>query len=167
MRRVAALAAVAAACAVVAAGCGGGGGSAPARTTPVSAAGLFMTQILREEINGQWALQWRSLHPGHQRLISRSQYVACSQRMGTDFGTGDEIFRVLDVRDEAISVRGVPQHTSKLVTISFHHPGKQGLTYHMHAVRVGGRWTWILGGRFLSEVAHGRCLDGSPLRPNA
>jgi hypothetical protein len=126
-----------------------------------------MTQILREEITGQWALQWRDLHPGHQKLITRDQYVACSERMGTDFGTGDEIFRVVSIRDESIDVAGVPERTSKLVTITFHHPGKNGLTYRMHAVKVGARWRWILGGRFLTELAHGRCLDGSPLQATA
>jgi hypothetical protein len=127
-----------------------------------------MTRILREEIRGEWGKQWRELHPAHQALISQAQYVACSKRIGTDFATGQEIFRVLDVRDEAIRVRGVPQHTSKLVTITFHEPGRaDGLTYHMHAVSVNGRWTWILGVRFLSQLSHGRCLDGSPLRATA
>jgi hypothetical protein len=85
--------------------------------------------------------------------------------MGTDIATGTEIFRVLDVRNEPIHVRGVPQRTSKLVTIMFRRPGKaNGLTYYLHAVDVGGRWTWILGGAFLSKLAHGRCLDGSPLK---
>ena len=87
--------------------------------------------------------------------------------MGTNFETGDEMFRVIDIRDDPIKVPGVPQHTSKLVTITFHHPGKQGLTYHMHAVRVGAQWKWILGGPFLSKLARGRCLDGSPLQPDA
>jgi hypothetical protein len=150
----------------VVAGCGGGGGE-PASKTSAGGPGRFMTRILREEIQGQWAAQWRDLHPGHKKLITRSQYVACSQRMGTDFGTGDEVFRVIDIRSEPIDVRGVPQRSSKLVTISFHHPGKEGLTYHMHAVKVGARWTWILGGRFLSQLREGRCLDGSPLQPTA
>jgi hypothetical protein len=149
------------------AGCGGG--AAVATTTPtVRGAGIFMTRILREEISGQWGKQWAELHPAHQALISQSQYVACSRRMGTDFATGHEVFRVLDVRDEAIEVRGVPQRMSKLVTINFREPGKaNGLTYHMHAVSVGGRWTWILGGRFLTALSHGQCLDGSPLRATA
>jgi hypothetical protein len=150
------------------AGCGGTS-SAPKRSgVNVGAAGVFMTQILREEIHGQWRQQWRRLHPGHQKLISEAQYVACSQRMGTNFATGEEVFRVLDVRNETIDVKGVPERTSKLVTITFHEPGKQnGLTYHMHAVNVNGRWTWILGGKFLSAVARGRCLDGSPLAATA
>ncbi len=127
--------------------------------------GAFITRILREEIHGQWAEQWRELHPGHRALITRAQYVACSRGMGTDFATGKEIFQVLDVRDEAIHVRGVPQRMSKVVTITFHQPGKaSGLTYRLHAVAAGGRWTWILGGAFLSKLAQGRCLDGSPLK---
>jgi hypothetical protein len=155
--------------AALAAGCGGTSSStAPTLPVKVDPAGIFMTQILREEISGQWGRQWRYLHPAHQALITQAQYIACSERMGTDFATGQEIFRVLDVRDEAIDVKGVPQHTSKLVTISFREPGKQaGLTYRLHAVRVGGRWTWILGGRFLSALARGQCLDGSPLPATA
>ena len=127
-----------------------------------------MTRILREEIQGQWARQWSELHPGHQRLITRAQYVVCSREMQTDIATGTEVFRVLDVQDDPIHIQGVPQRTSKLVTINFHQRGKAsgGLTYRLHAVEVGGRWSWILGGRFLTAVAHGRCLDGSPLLAN-
>jgi hypothetical protein len=126
-------------------------------------AGTFMTRILREEIHGQWGRQWGELHPGHQRLITKAQYVRCSREMKTDFATGEEIFKVLDVRDEAIAVKGVPQRTSKRVTINFRQPGTAGLTYNLHAVNVRGHWTWILGGRFLSALAQGRCLDGTPL----
>jgi hypothetical protein len=138
---------------------------AVASAAPVEAPGVFITRILKEEIHGQWASQWRELHPGHRALITRAQYVACSRGMGTDFATGKEVFRVLDVRNEAIHVRGVPQRMSKLVTITFHEPGKaNGLTYRLHAVDSGGRWSWILGGPFLSKLAQGRCLDGSPLK---
>ncbi len=147
----------------LAAGCGGSGVSAPTES-----AGVFMTRILREEINGQWAQQWSELHPGHQRLITRAQYVACSREMGMNIATGAEIFRVLDVENDPIDVQGVPQRTSKLITISFHQRGKaSALTYRLHAVAVDGRWAWILGGRFLSAVSHHRCLDGSPLLADA
>lgn len=125
---------------------------------------MFITRILREEINGQWAKQWTELHPGHQKLIGRGAYVACSRGMATNFGTGREVFHVLDVVDDPIHVDGVPQRTSKLVTISFKPAGSSALTYRLHAVAVGARWAWILGGRFLQQVEHGRCLDGTPLR---
>lgn len=150
--------------AALAAGCGGSGVSGPKENV-----GVFMTRILREEIHGQWAQQWSELHPAHQRLITRTQYVACSREMQTNIATGSEVFRVLDVQDDPIRIQGVPQRTSKLVTINFHQRGKAsgGLTYRLHAVDVGGRWAWILGGRFLTAVAHGRCLNGSSLIANS
>jgi hypothetical protein len=144
--------------AAIVAGCGGS-------SAPREQVGVFMTRILREEINGQWAQQWTELHPGHKALITQAQYITCSRAMGTNIATGKETFHVLDVENVAIDVRGVPQRTSKLVTISFQEPGVPALTYRLHAVAVGSHWTWILGGRFLADVDRGRCLDGSPLRP--
>jgi len=150
--------------ALLLAGCGGGGGSA----APSESAGAFITRILSEELRGQWAQQWTELHPGHQKLITKAQYVACSRSLGTNIATGKEVFRVLAIEDEPIHVRGIPQHTSKLVTITVRQRGEaSGLTYRLHAVAVGGRWRWILGNRFLDELARGRCLDGSRLRSTA
>ena len=157
MKRVVALVALL----VVAAGCGAG--AAP----PKEGVGLFMTRILREEINGQWSKQWAELHPGHQKLITRAEFVACSRHIGTKLATGRETFRVLAVQDDPIHVEGVPQHTSKLVTIRFKEPGVVPLTYRLHAVAVAGRWTWILGKPFLAAVSLGKCLDGTPLRGSA
>ena len=157
MRRAALIALAVALAGLAVGGCGGGSG-------PRENVGVFMTRILREEINGKWARQWDELHPGHQRLITRSQYVACSRTLRTDIATGPEVFDVIDVSDQAIDVRGVSQRTSKLITISFHTRGlTNALTYRLHAVAVHGRWTWILGQRFLGAIAQGRCLDGSPL----
>ena len=152
--------AFAAALAALAVGCA----DARSAAAPGENVGAFMTRILREEITGQWARQWSELHPGHQRLITRAQYVACSRELGTNIANGREVFQVLDVRNEAIDIRGVPQRMSKVVTISFHQAGStNALTYRLHAVAVSGHWAWILGPRFLSAVARGRCLDGSPL----
>ena len=145
----------------VATGCGSAG------ATPREGVGVFMTRILREELNGQWGKQWTELHPGHQKLITRSQYVACSRQMGTNVATGRETFHVLAVQNEAIHVQGVPQKSAKLVTLSFTEPGISPLTYRLHAVDVSGHWAWILGDRFIAAVDKGRCLDGSPLRSGA
>ncbi len=162
MYRVKSTAAILVLIAALVGGCGGGGGGI---ATPRERPGVFVTRILREEINGQWALQWDELHPAHKRLISRAAYVACSHEMATNIGVGKEVFHVLDLREEPIHVLGVPQRVSKLVTISFNVRGaSQALRYRLHAVDVNGRWAWILGGRFLAQVARGRCLDGSPLR---
>ena len=142
---------------LVAAACGSGSAA------PRESVGVFMTRILREEINGQWSKQWTELNPGHQKLITQSQYVACSRAIGTNIGNGKEVFHVLAVQDEPIHVTGVSEKTAKLVTISFGRPGITPLTYRLHAVAVDGHWTWILGSAFIAQVEHGRCLDGSPL----
>jgi hypothetical protein len=127
-------------------------------------AGVFMTRILREELNGQWAQQWSELHPGHKKLITKEQYIACSRSLATNIGTGHETYSVLKTANDAIHIFGVPQRTATLVTIRFHTPGNSTTpTYQMHAVSVGGRWAWVLGGRFLRAVQRGQCMDGSPL----
>jgi hypothetical protein len=154
VKRAAALAVLA----IVVAGCGS------ASAAPKESVGVFMTRILREEITGQWSKQWSELHPAHQKLITRAEYVTCSREMGTNIAQGKEVFKVIQVQDDPIHVQGVPQRTSKLVTLSFTPPGSSPLTYRLHAVAVSGRWAWILGNRFLAAVDKGRCLDGSPLR---
>ena len=129
-------------------------------------AGTFIVRIVREELQGRWSRQWTELHPGHQRLITRREYVACSKALSVPVATGREVFRIVSVADEPIHVRGVPQRTAKVVTLRLRQsdePAAQSATYRLHAVRVHGRWRWILAGRFLDAVAHGRCLDGSPL----
>lgn len=153
MRRTLALALLA----VLAAGCGG------ASATPKEPVGVFMTSVLREEIDGKWAQQWTQLNPAHQKLITKAEYVACSRRMGTNIGTGKETFHVLAVQNDPIDVQGVSQRTAKLVTISFKPPDAGPLTYRLHAVADAGRWTWILGNKFLAEIDRGKCLDGTPL----
>ena len=144
--------------AALATACGGSSG-AKAREQP----GDFVTRVLREEINGQWGRQWSELHPAHQLLITRAQYVECSGQMGTNIAKGKETFHVIDVRDEPIHVQDVPEHTSKVVTITLRVSGKAPQTYRVHAVDDRGRWTWILGNRFLAQINRDRCLDGSPL----
>ena len=127
-------------------------------------AGSFATRILREEISGQWAAQWGELHPGHQKLIDRAQYVLCSEGMETNVGTGKERFTVTGVRGQAIHVRGVPEHTAELVTVRVTGiAGAGAAVFHLHAVRDRGRWRWILGNSFLAALGRGQCLDGSAL----
>lgn len=143
---------------LAAAGCGGSSREDP---------GAFITRILHEELAGQWAAQWGELHPGHRQLITRAQYVTCSEAIGTNVATGHETLSVRGVRDVPIHVRNVPERSAKLVTIVLRSgAGDRPTTYHLHAVLDGGRWTWILGRSFLDALARGQCLDGSPLRPS-
>jgi hypothetical protein len=88
--------------------------------------------------------------------------VLCSDRLGTAVGVTHERFTVLQVQNAPIHERGVPERTSKLVTISVKGPGVTA-TFHIHAVLDTGRWRWVLGPALLQAVEHGECLDGSVL----
>ena len=156
MRRAPAAAVAALVLAAGAAGCGSSG--------PGESAGSFATRILREELAGKWAAQWAELHPGHQKLISRAQYVVCSESLGTNVAGGGETFAVTATREQALHVRGVSERKATLVTIAVRRGGGAAAgSYRLHAVLDGGHWRWILGGPFLDAVTRGQCLDGSPL----
>lgn len=158
--RISAVPAVLASVGLVLAGCGSG--NAGTSTVSREAPGHFVTRILREEISGRWAAQWSDLHPGQKKLITRDQYVLCSERIGTNVGTRRERFSVHGIRNVPFHERGVPEKTAKLVTISVEGPNLTS-TFHVHAVLDKGRWRWVLGGPLLQSVIHGRCLDGSAL----
>jgi hypothetical protein len=153
LARVASALLALAAVGLAAAGCGG---------TSRESAGRFVTRILREEISGQWAAQWEDLHPGQQKLITQDQYVLCSERIGTNVGVKQERFTVHGIKDVPFHEQGVPERTSKLVTISVAGPAMNA-TFHVHAVLHTGRWRWVLGPALLKSVSQGRCLDGSQL----
>jgi hypothetical protein len=143
--------------AFTAAGCGGGSSESP---------GAFITSVLRQEIAGQWAKQWETLNPGHQKLISQEQFVTCSRRQKTTLGTPASTITVKSVKDVPLDVRGVSEDTSKLVTVELvPTPGAAPETFHIHVVRDNGKWTWILGPDYLEALAHEKCVDGSPLPP--
>jgi hypothetical protein len=99
-------------------------------------------------------------------LISQDQYVTCSERQKTSLGTPDATIKVKSVEDAPLAAKGVPETTSKLLTVSFvPTTGAAPETFHIHVVRDNGKWTWILTPAFLQALADKKCLDGSPLPP--
>ncbi len=141
--------------------------SSASTARPRESPGSFIERILREELRGKFAAQYEELHPGHQRLITRSQYVRCSRAIGGATAHGREFMTVESIRDDPIDVRGVAQRTSKLVTVTVRQYSSAAAprqTYSLHAVQVGSAWRWILAPLFLDAIAKGKCLDGSPLR---
>jgi hypothetical protein len=154
--RAAALLALAAAFAGLVAGCGSGSGK--------ESAGTFITRILNEEIDGQWGKQWDELNPGHQRLITRTQYILCSKGSPTQVGTSSATIDVKGTREAPLDVRGIAEHTATVVTVDLTPTaGAQPETLQLHVVRAGGRWTWILGSAALDALQHHKCPDGSRL----
>jgi hypothetical protein len=167
--------------AVISASCGGGGTktvtvagtSTPSTTTPAKepseSPSEFTQRILRYFVRGQYGREWDYLHPGHQRLITREQYVACGAEDAPSDLTGEETVKVLEVYDDPIHVRGIPQRTSKAVSVQLRQPFEGGSepvpggAFTSHAVQVGDQWRWILSHEFLAAIRRGECQGGSPI----
>jgi len=117
-------------------------------TEPPESPGTFFRRHLEHELSGQFGRSWDELHPAHQQVVSRERYARCRAELfaRADLSAQLESFEVLQTVDAPIDVGGTPT-ASKAVTVRFRirsngstHTGSETL----HAVRVAGRWAWIL-----------------------
>jgi hypothetical protein len=59
---------------LAAAGCGGGDAA------PDDDPGVFMSKLVREIGANRYDEAWETLHPAHQQVAPREEYVACERR---------------------------------------------------------------------------------------
>jgi hypothetical protein len=153
--RLAALLAVGAlvAAGVVAAGSALAWGSGETRRAPaLGDPGVFMKRVVTQVLAERYEAAWSTLHPAHQRVASRAEYVSC-ELLSPIPGVLDTI-RVLSVRRGRAQVAGQGALPARAVTIRFTltEPSlgeTAEVTHTFHAVAVGGSWRWILPpGRF-------------------
>jgi hypothetical protein len=118
-------------------------------------AGVEIKDVIEQEYVGDYGTVWDSLHPRHQRLVSRKEYEDC-RRMIDVSGTIESVL-VLDVRDQPLTVYGLPPRTpSKAVKVRVTtDEGEYTATYHV--VRVGDRWRWVLSDKAARGFARGPC----------
>ena len=67
---------------------------------------------------------------------------------------------MLEVYDDPIDVPGVPEKTSKAVTLrtTFERGGnEESLTDTVHAIPIEGRWVWILAPADVRAYERGEC----------
>ena len=143
--------------ALVLAGCGGGD-EAP---TADLDAGEFLQRITAQHLSGEFSDSWEDLHPAHQRLISQIQFVYCGEREPEL--AEDTTVRVLSVKPVRKQLPKIPQRRAQAVRIELRDDRGVVDAYTSHAVRVEGKWSWVLSPRFVSAVESGKCPDGSPL----
>jgi hypothetical protein len=147
---------------VVFAGCAGGEeGSAPkppADANALEQPDAFFKRLLGYELAGQFGKSWDMLHPGHQALVTRAKYASCS---ADDFGaTSLASVETVDVYDQPIDVRDVPQKTSKAVTLKLTLAAgetQEATTHTFHAVRIADRWAWYFGDAVIDAYKLGDC----------
>lgn len=118
----------------------------------------FMKRLLTLQYGGQWNRSWSLLHPGHQRFVSRTRFALCMSKT-PQAGVLDSA-KTLRVYDDPIHVVGIPQRTSKAVSLRITVRSgtvKQSLTATVHAVWTGTRWAWTLPPRDALAYKAGRC----------
>jgi Cu2+-containing amine oxidase len=134
---------LAAALAVLTAGC------ALSEDSEDHEAGTAVKRVLEQEYFGDYGGAWDTLHPDHQRLVTRQEYFDC--RSGIDVqGTIDSVV-VLDVRDRPLTVYGLtPRTPAKQVEVRVV-TDETDYTSTYHVVNVEDSWRWVLS----DEAARG------------
>jgi hypothetical protein len=155
MRRLFALGA---ALALLAAGCG----SDRASTTTTATAGPgdeaaahALVRVQAELRRGNFATAWQSLHPAERKVVSVQRLAACYPR--TEFPR-TVTFRATRIEDVVWQVPGTSTISeAKAVTITAASGGRKVATFKQHAVRAGGRWTWMLSSAYFKKARNGTC----------
>jgi hypothetical protein len=143
------------------AGCGGGNEAAEpnqgttatrATTTEATEPNQDPANFLKEMVNrkavGQYGRVWEALHPLHQAVALRAEYVDCESR--DPFRGEIRKIEVVDQYDEPLRIPGqtkdVPSTAVSLrVTVKLPLVEKpQVVTSTGHAVAEGGEWRWVM-----------------------
>jgi hypothetical protein len=127
---------------------------------PDETPGEFLQRVHDYELKSQYGRSWDVLHPGHQAVVTRERYDECrSDRFAGVSGEIDS-FDVIEVYDGPINVIGVPERTSKTVTMKFTVTAgdlEETITDTAHAVQVGDHWVWILPPGDVRDYKSGTC----------
>jgi hypothetical protein len=120
-------------------------------------AGAAVKNVLEHEYVGDYGSAWDSLHPRHQRLVTRAEYEEC--RRGIDVAGTLETVLILDVRDEPVTIYGLrPRTPSKEVDVRVT-TDETEYTASYHAVRVRDEWRWVLSDRAARGFARTDCPE--------
>jgi hypothetical protein len=128
-----------------------GGEVDPARTP----AGAAQVTLLEDLYNGRFGQAYADLHPSHQAIVSRAQFVRCA-REAISVGTLDsiEILEVFDDETKGLLLGGEP---TKGVRIRLTLTNGDSTTFVNHEVKVDDRWRWILNRAAIKAYQAGRC----------
>ena len=116
---------------------------------PDQDAGDFLKEIIEQRAFGQNGRAWETLHPLHQEVVSRTDFVNC----GGQEEVSIEIVNVEEVEEYDEPLQMIPGETAEVPTkavtlrIEYDIPtleDTQTETATLHAVAVEGEWRWIL-----------------------
>jgi hypothetical protein len=137
-----------------------------AGASPDAGALTFVRGVARMIAENRYADAWPLLYPAHRDAARLAEFVACERRspvpgrlvavhLGTAFGEKTRVGPTSLVASRAVPVQVVlrdPATSRRTVVRDV-----------VHAVRAGGRWTWILPPERLAAYRSDRC----PAAPSA
>jgi hypothetical protein len=143
--------------------------AAVAAPAPADAA-AFVRKVVRLLADDRYTQAWPLLHPEHRRAVGRARYAGCEQLspipgrlLSVTTGTAFDAPVRLGPRTVSPS-RAVPV---RIVLLDLATREQTVVEDTVHAIRVGGRWTWILPPERLARYRAGVCPDAAPQVPGA
>jgi hypothetical protein len=118
-------------------------------------AGAAVKSVIEREYVGDYRSVWDELHPRHQRFVTREEYEDC--RRGIDVQGTLQSVLILAVRDQPLTVFGLPPRTpSKAVRVRVT-TDETEFTSTYHVVLVDGTWRWVLSDKAARGFARTDC----------
>jgi hypothetical protein len=120
----------------------------PSAWPPLASAVPFFLDELRDKTVGHWEAAWRTLHPLHQQVASRTDFVRCERLR--PFPAPIEALHVIGVRRSPVRVPGLARPVAGVavevrVELRWYGPRDPIVLRHtFHLVPVHGHWTWLL-----------------------
>lgn len=151
------------------AACGGGapaprgdpsvasGGASPtvaATNTPGKDAAIAAIRQTTASVKRNFSAEYDELHPAQQAVVTRAQFITCA--MAAKPVTLDSA-RALQSAPEAISLTGVPEQTSIVVTVELRKADGTTQQRNVREVLVDGTWRWVLTDAAVKALAAGTC----------
>ena len=140
------------------AGCSGGSDGSAGPTASAEGPDDMLKRVLGRHFKGQYRLAYDDLHPAHQALVSRDNYAYCLSRVLTKANL--RTVTTLKIADTPLAREGIPEKQAKEVTLrvtaAFGNM-RDSAAQSFRAVRIGGRWAWILPATDIPAYRAGRC----------
>jgi hypothetical protein len=129
-----------------------------------SSAGTFVRDVLHLRASRPYGKLWSKLHPAQQVFVTRTRFIACETQKDKALGTALRLvgFTVIRTYPERILIPGT-QQKAQSTGVRYRYTMKAGndaigpITDSSHAVRVNGRWTWLVTSKDASAYKAGRC----------
>lgn len=121
----------------------------------------FMKRVLQFTVEARYAEAWTLLHPAHQRLAPKQQFVRCRATDPSLSAFHLASSKLLSKRTARLASPGVPQNRSTRVVLRFRiadatqvYPATDA---SVNAVWTGRRWAWVLPADEIPAFRAGRC----------